>query len=411
MTQYLWWDYKDGISSLSQNNVPVVDGNGNIIGEYKLNKSGDGAYIAFNEYAKVNENPKEYGYKVAVQIAAETITSKAGTAYPYHEIVFEFVKPTEETSVPSNPTDVKVEYADGVATVTWTAVTTDTKGNAIEGVVYNVVRSDNRTVATEISDNTCTDNVTDYGTYSYKVMAKYQDQVSDYVESNSFTIERELIVKDVPYSNALNSYDLFNECTAIDVNNDGGWFYHSDLYTTMILKTSGAPKDDWLITPALNMVTEKNYTVSVDTRKAITDDNEKFEVWLGTAATVDGMTTKVLEATEVSWTENTTTVTPKFTVPEAGLYYVGVRAVSDVKGTFYISNLKVDASESMVARVADKALEVVNGEIIFNGNEKVAVYSVDGKLVGTANGNCRMAVNNGIYIVRVGNATKKIVVK
>lgn len=142
--------------------------------------------------------------------------------------------------------------------------------------------------------------------------------------------------------------------TIIDANGDshvyegilrGGWSWLSHE------EVSGAASyyydrnnaaDDWLITPGINLNSGREYSVSFDANAANIYP-ERFEVFFGNAATVDGMTKQLIAPTVVNKGEFEN-FRAQFAVEETGVYYVGIHAISD-KGQYIldIKNLKVEA--------------------------------------------------------------------
>lgn len=131
--------------------------------------------------------------------------------------------------------------------------------------------------------------------------------------------------------------EQFNECTIVDVNDDGtkwafreGTFYYA--YNT------SEPADDWCILPAMNLsagaykVTYTCYTRS---------DKENFSICLGTSTDPGSMTIPVAEKIDYS---NSSEVTETRTVelPASGEWHVGLHAFSP-KNRFgiYIKNISI----------------------------------------------------------------------
>jgi hypothetical protein len=402
------WNYTDGLySNNASGNATVVDGNGKTIGSYKLTRSGDSLWFTFSDNETVNEGIQDLGGKLIVQVPEGTVLHKDRTAYPAHEIIYTIkaAEPTEPTDpevvIPSDPTNVNVSYADGVATITWDPVTTDTNGNSIEGVTYNVSSSYYTVVAYNTENTTATDAVTDPGTYYYTVTACYNEQLSNAVISNKFTIEP--APESVPYSNTLSTYDEFKAFTAIDSNNDGGWVFNDMNNRTMIFSVSGAPKDDWLISPKFELTTDKEYTVVVEAAKGTSDTNEKLEMLYGDAASAEALVNVILEPTEVSATDYAAVSSSKFSVPSNGYYYIGIHAVSEEKGAFYLRNFAISGESAVKGVLENAAVYGGNGEIVAPAGAKV--YDVNGVCYSTS------GLKAGLYIVVADGKAYKVVVK
>jgi hypothetical protein len=272
--------------------------------------------------------------------------------------------------------------------------------------------------------------ITEAGVYHFTIPAgtiqnfangKFYDEFSF-----TYTIKDEEVVppsgdaRNLPYENDFTTEEKFNELS-LYTGNDHNWSWtnsgSSHGYARVESDYSGGTdKDAWMFTPALNFTdADSEYSVLIEV--SASDSTEKVEICVGENATVEAMTTKVLEPTEVT-SDDYVQHYGVFKVPEAGVYYVGVHALSaaDNDNIIRVRTLKVVAGDVYVSTVlGDSDLYVDNREIVVNNAEgaEVSVFTVDGKVVARANGNdsYRFAVNNGIYIVRVGNATAKVVVR
>lgn len=149
------------------------------------------------------------------------------------------------------------------------------------------------------------------------------------------------------YSNALNTTELFNSMTYIDVNGDattsnGLW---TILDNATYIYSSANAANDWLVTPGLVLEAGVTYTIAIDAVKPLSPSTytETFEVKVGTAANADALSggTAAIATTEV--TTSWTTYQGTFTPTEDGTYYVGIHATSPAnQSSFSIRNLSVD---------------------------------------------------------------------
>lgn len=87
--------------------------------------------------------------------------------------------------------------------------------------------------------------------------------------------------------------------------------------------------DDWLFLPPVK-VSDTNRMLYFSMQYAVKAENmpEEFEVRIGTSADAASMTTPLIEKQKVSNTEYSTAET-YFTLPEAGVYYIGIHAMSE----------------------------------------------------------------------------------
>lgn len=174
----------------------------------------------------------------------------------------------------------------------------------------------------------------------------------------------------LPYSNALNSAELFAEFGVIDSNNDGStWTWDAD-YNAYYKYHSSNSGDDWLISPAIKLEAGKAYHFAIDV--ASTSFPEKFEVLIGTEAKASALTTSVIAATELTTKgEYITYQNEAVTVGETGYYHFGIHAISDAdQYRLMVKNFLVEAgaeptapaavSDFAVAQTPDKLEAVVS---------------------------------------------------
>lgn len=121
--------------------------------------------------------------------------------------------------------------------------------------------------------------------------------------------------------------------TIIDCNDTDGktyktWTYNS-AFKALITPTSYKPNaDDWAITPGIQFTsTEKNYELAFDAFQNMAGASfcSSIEFYIGTAPTVDAMTTKIgsIEKFYSEVAEKANNFKFQFAVPETGVYYIG----------------------------------------------------------------------------------------
>lgn len=100
--------------------------------------------------------------------------------------------------------------------------------------------------------------------------------------------------------------------------------------------------DDWLITPGIKLTPDRTYTFSFEAYAANIYP-EKFELFMGNAATAEAMTTQLIAPTTVDKGE-LQPFSVELSVAEEGIYYVGLHAISD-RNQFIldIKNMKIEA--------------------------------------------------------------------
>ena len=159
----------------------------------------------------------------------------------------------------------------------------------------------------------------------------------------------------------------FSQFTVIDGNNDresspaldwGVWNYlfksgqspYGDDYPNHCAGYGCSEEndaDDWLITPALSLRAGDTYVVKYKVRAHRSYLTERLEVKYGTAATVAGMTTTLMAATDISNTEYkeyTQTITPT----ADGDYFIGFHAVSEADNMIlYLDDISVKTAGAL----------------------------------------------------------------
>ncbi len=227
-------------------------------------------------------------------------------------------------------TVVPIENQVGV-NVCFTAPATNINGEALdENISVNILRDGNviKTIdnvaassAQEFVDD-ATYNLT-VGTHKYQVIP-----VNSYGQGNK-SDEIEVFVTTlltVPYAPDLTDESIINEFFVIDNNDDRStWNYNDGVNYAYNDSNAG---DDYLITMPIALKAGKNYTVVVGARAMGADYPERFEVKIGKQPTVDGLTTTIINPTDVE-SEDAKEYENIFSVTEDGNYYVAIHAISD----------------------------------------------------------------------------------
>ena len=119
--------------------------------------------------------------------------------------------------------------------------------------------------------------------------------------------------------------------TVIDVNSDvsaNTWAYNDG--NAMYTQDKSNAADDWLIAPAVTLEAGKAYKVSAYVKHSSTfgSDKQKIELKIGTAPTVEGLTTRLVYDESFQsrlFVEKSGTFSPA----ESGVFYVGLRCYSE----------------------------------------------------------------------------------
>lgn len=247
---------------------------------------------------------------------------------------------------PCQPGGVELTYAEGNTSLTWTPVDASCDGGYLEAdkVTYNVVRyPDEQTVATGLTECAYSEQLADPATltaYSYGVSAVYEGHVSEEGKS------RPVYVGDIvpPYLDDFNDKSALDPYTIIDANGDE--------YKWAILENAANMRysydndmDDWLITPPIKLEGGKSYLFQLDAYSSSARYTERMEVKFGTAPTVEGMTTPLIEAMDITQLKDDPhKLSAVIFAPEDGTYYIGLHGISD-KGMnrLYVDNLSISA--------------------------------------------------------------------
>lgn len=175
------------------------------------------------------------------------------------------------------------------------------------------------------------------------------------------------------------SKEQFDQWKMVDANNDGqGSKYvfafkstEKAAYYTQTTKAT-LTADDWIISPAITLTGGKQYIITVSVKNYSTSYNDvnDFNVSYGTAQTVEGQTTPLLNVTGL---KKSTAYVDKssqtFTVENSGDYYFGIHLVSKGKsGDFGVKSFTiaeyVELPEKITgASVAPAALGEMKAEL------------------------------------------------
>ncbi|MDE6497098.1 MAG: choice-of-anchor J domain-containing protein, partial [Muribaculaceae bacterium] len=270
--------------------------------------------------------PDAGSYNIAV-----TLTNAAGNS-PAASVTTYAGKDT-----PAAP-EVTASYDSAAATVTisWTAVTGTVNGGYMDAdaVTYTVTRYPGATVVAEdITATTATDDVTDInGKIYYAVEASADGLTSKAGQSNSILLMAAIVP---PYMETFDNDEALEPFTIINANGDTNYSgepntWHIYDNHARVSYNSSMAMDDWLISPAIKLEAGKTYDVVADLWANGMTYPERVEVKMGTSATVEGLTTVLLEPTIIG----TTYTDPyKFTAPVSvdadGEYYIGFHGISD----------------------------------------------------------------------------------
>lgn len=161
----------------------------------------------------------------------------------------------------------------------------------------------------------------------------------------------------VDWNEPFSSRESFSAFTVIDANQDGKVWEYSAYNQCARMAYADDKMDDWLITPSFQLEKGVTYKFSIDAKNHM--GAEKFEVFAGASPAVDAMTIPVIAVQEVKamkWT----TYEGEFTVPESGLWHIGIHGCSDPDKLYLdIDNLKLKEGVNAASPAAVDGLEVL----------------------------------------------------
>lgn len=322
---------------------------------------------------------------------------------------------------PMTPANAQLTYSDGKMQLSWDAVTSVVNGEGYLGTMkYTVVRKTNsgdETVADGIEATNFEEAIAEpesgLASYTYEIKAVNGDMTSEAPASASLTIGSVAL----PYENAFETEDDFKALTAINVEPvSKTWVWSKSGQNVTIGYDKAYSKDDWLITPPVNLHKGYTYTVSVSAKSQNSRYPEKVALAWGSAPTAAGMDQEIVAPAEAPTTA--TVYSGTFTAPETMKAYIGVHACSDKDmSTLTVDDFKV--TETIPSGISTpmsegEAFVSVNGATVtVKGAGNVMIVSADGRVVREARiaGTLSTELNAGIYIVIANGKSVKVIVK
>jgi hypothetical protein len=255
------------------------------------------------------------------------------------------------------------------AHISWTA---PTKG-ALDGyfdperITYTVTRMPEGTVVASKLKATSFDDVmtnTDKVYVTYKV-TPYADDVEGAAAVSNGAIFGESL--NVPVQFTFETEADYNIFTVIDnnetLNLDSGMWEYSPSGQCAGYVSGTKDGDDWLITPEIKLYADRQYSFSYQTLCYSQSWPDEYELYMGTDATIEAMTTQLVEPTTIYW-EDYRTTTLTITVPADGTYNFGFHALSEAGGAFFLVD-NIELSESYKLKAPQKVdnLQAVAGDL------------------------------------------------
>ena len=255
---------------------------------------------------------------------------------------------------PVAPANVSFVMDGNTANVSWTAPAMGIHEGFLGDLtydVYRVVGNDTTLVAENISETSFSETLAlgELAVYVYGVIAKNGTLNSAIAFSDGQALGTAL---SVPYYADFTNENTFNLFTTIDANNDDNtWQWNSSYYACYKYHSSN-PGDDWLISPPIQLQAGKQYNVIAEISGQGITFTERFEIKMGSQATVEGLTTTVIPPTEININEFNE-FEGSTTVAEDGIYYFAVHAISDADMWYLkIKSLAIEVGPETTAPAA-----------------------------------------------------------
>lgn len=251
--------------------------------------------------------------------------------------------------VPASTT-ATLSYSDEKAVVSWEPVTESADGGYIdpEEVTYRVTRlPDNLLICENLKGSeieTPLPEPDSLVTYRFEVVPCFAGLEG----VGCFTQTITLGFVTPPYDQKFDSEEDFNTFTVIDSNADGKAWEYWQGYARLFY--SDRPSDDWLISPALNLVKDEQYSISFDVRNSYGSFNpERIEVMIGEGPSVEDMNIVLLEPILVD-NESWKNISVDFIPRKSGKYWLGIHGISDPNMFWVgIDNLSIKSGRSTSA--------------------------------------------------------------
>lgn len=166
----------------------------------------------------------------------------------------------------------------------------------------------------------------------------------------------------LPYKQSFDAQSSMNDFIVINANGDDDEWVYNPMIHCAKNSTAWSPtdSDDWLILP-LQLEAHASYTISFVMYGAAMSV-ERFDLWLGTAPTVEGMTRQLMERKEVKIADQNSTQRTQFSVEESGVYYLAFHDCTEVnQGTIFLDDIEITEVPNVMP-AAPTNVQLVPGE-------------------------------------------------
>jgi hypothetical protein len=331
---------------------------------------------------------------------------------------------------PAAPANVSLAWADGQATLTWDAVTASSDGGYLdpEAVTYTVSTSAGEVVSeaqAATSFSAAVAEPEDGALYlKYSVKANYDAKESAEVVSNGVFLGAYNAPFAVDFTGD-DAADFFDQHSIVDANADGRT-WKLDGTSAYYPYSTANDGDDWLMSPPVMLEAGQAYIYTITARSQSSYFPERMEVFYGSDATVEAMTTEVIPSTDLvaTFTDYTAVIAPT----ESGKYYFGIHATSDADQYYLrVQGYSIGAPMEATAPAAVEGLKVtpnISGALdatvtftnpttdltgaALSGNVNANIY-VDDEFVTSTNGAKGAEMSATVTVAERGTYTIKVV--
>lgn len=270
--------------------------------------------------------------------------------------------------VPKSPADVVMKLEGSTVRLSWTPVSDGIHDGYVNPgeVTYTIVRYPGAVqVASGHSGSQFSEPLAEpsegFVDYYYTVAASYAGAVSDPAESNHLVVGA---VITPPYLNNFDTESQLDGFTRLNLQDPTGeinWTWDSYRKCVSMRWTPYKKMDAWLISPRVRLEAGKIYSFSFDASGDGDSYVERVEAYLGSEPTPDAMKTHLLGPVELTNPVYAmVTLSGEITVPETGIYYIGVHGCSDMDMyRLRVDNLTIGAGARISAPAAPENLKAV----------------------------------------------------
>ena len=372
--------------------VPDTDVNGNKIElpSYASNKLRAWFYVD-NVYTNVTGLPAQVTYGDKVSFTAELTPGMhvlTMQLYPMYSSICQVLQGNVVTcgyDAPEAVSNANLTIEGQNATITWTAPTKgryDDFGSTFDAsdLTYTVVRSDGKTVAENITETSVTDVLEseEIQTYYYTIYATSHGNTGFGAKTNEVSAGQYL---PLPYENTFDNSSSLDGWTILNLNNDGTartWQWNFIYY---FVTTGWGQGDDWLITPAFKLSSDKLYSMSYD----LAGQGDLITT-VGQGNTAEAQDNVLEELTNFNIDESETKEY-YFYPTESGSYNFGLHDYSSSdEASFNVDNFSVKEAADATAPDRVKQLNVVpdaNGALGATLTFTLPQTAINGSNVGT----------------------------